>query len=124
MAIFSRINFPFYEEKGQGGFNNFPKLTVIEYNNQSRCERLSQIDLFTVANCYRQYIFTYLLYNINSTRHVAAAIMLKVYTGFFKKIINTLFFNQTFVTQNEHPVTDASRTPRGCGFDVLKSQKG
>lgn len=50
--------------------------------------------------------------------------MLKVYTGFFKKIINTLFFNQTFVTQNEHPVTDASRTPRGCGFDVLKSQKG
>lgn len=69
-------------------------------------------------------IFTYLLYNINSTRHVAPVMIFKVYTGFLKKIINTLFSNATFVTQNQHSVTDASRTPRGCGFDVLECQKG
>ena len=70
-------------------------------------------------------IFTYLLYNINSTTHVAPVMMFKVYTGFLKKIINTLFsINATFVTQYQHSATDASRTPRGCGFDVLECQKG
>ena len=81
------------------------------------------MNLFTVANCSIQYIYISIIqhqYNwACSTGHNIKSIhKLSV------KKINTLFFNQTLVTQNELSVADASRTPRGCGFDVLECQKG
>ena len=122
LSVDSFFHFSLYVEKGEGEFS-IVCVVVIEYNNQSRCERLSQMNLFTVANCSIQYIYISIIqhqYNwACSTGHNIKSIhKLSV------KKINTLFFNQTLVTQNELSVADASRTPRGCGFDVLECQKG